>query len=395
MTDQMRHAMISITSGLLMLVMPIALHAKETETLDFSEGKINAEWRGVGPITIERRADGILLQTGEGTGMLLTSSALSFLPHAAEIEAIVPESVAVKFIWSHVSDPEERTAYIQFTLRRNGTHDPVLLSRSNNWTKGQKEMGLLIDPHSVVFIKKIHFTKWSLFEQIKSGIRSWMQFDTLRPYSINFVWGPQIGWNPMEVNVMYDNVPPISTSAFWMFSLGLTVICIIVLIGNVTKAHFLRRMVNTRVLLVAIGACWMVLDLYMGAQFLSWVRTDFATYISQPPETRTFRDRSNFYDFAMKAKELVSDRETYIFMSEVPWPYLGNMRYITYPSIPAFRVGTDDTWVIFERVEMDVSPAGELTFNGDPVTHPGTVLSRPSTHTMVFRGAPLPVQPAQ
>ena len=140
-------------------------------------------------------------------------------------------------------------------------------------------------------------------------------------------------------------------------------------------------------------AAWVLLDLRMGSEYLSWIAHDRTTYIEAPPETRTFRDRKRFYDFASFASPLVSDRKSYIFFGERQWPYLGNMRYLTYPAIPGIDVTHDDTWVIYRRSDVTVSSARQLMIGGEAVTEAGTILGQFDDHSFVFR-TDLPPSPS-
>ena len=142
---------------------------------------------------------------------------------------------------------------------------------------------------------------------------------------------------------------------------------------------------------ILVLAVWILLDLRMGSEFLSWVAHDNRTYISVPAGSRTFRDRERFYDFADFAAPFVFDRSSYLFFTDREWPYLGNMRYRTYPAIPGNAIDKDDTWVIFHRPDLGVDNAGRITMNGEPVTAPGKILGRFDDSSFVFR---LPLQSA-
>jgi hypothetical protein len=137
-----------------------------------------------------------------------------------------------------------------------------------------------------------------------------------------------------------------------------------------------------------------MLDVRMGGEFLSWMQHDAKTYSTVHEGLRTFRNRNRFYDFADMAKELVSDRTDYIFFAEREWPYLGNMRYITYPSIPGNDFDRDDTWVIYRRSDLTVGADGRLMLLDEPVTNPGTVLGQFDENSFVFR-VPYAIPPAQ
>ena len=103
---------------------------------------------------------------------------------------------------------------------------------------------------------------------------------------------------------------------------------------------------------------------------------------------RTFRDRGNFYDFVDAALPHIRERDTYLFMSGQRWPYLGAMRYLSYPSMPLDPgTATDaiDTVVVFQRPDITVNDAGELMYRDQKLSTPGTVLLQFDEHSFVFR----------
>lgn len=132
-------------------------------------------------------------------------------------------------------------------------------------------------------------------------------------------------------------------------------------------------------------AVWVLFDLRMGLEFLGYVGSDFSSYISKTESTRVFRDRDRFYDFATFIAPYVGDRDSYIFFAEQQWPYLGNMRYLTYPSIPGIDIERDDTWVIYRRPDVGVDSEGHLTIDGQIVSEPGNILGRFDETSFIFR----------
>jgi hypothetical protein len=123
----------------------------------------------------------------------------------------------------------------------------------------------------------------------------------------------------------------------------------------------------------------------MGTEFLSWVSHDVTSYTMKSSDDRTFRDRDKFYDFADFVKPLVTDRTDYIFLATYPWPYLGNMRYLTYPALPGISFERDDTWVIYMRPDIRISQDMYLLADGVKVAGPGTVLGVFDETSFVYR----------
>jgi hypothetical protein len=237
-----------------------------------------------------------------------------------------------------------------------------------------------------VTLHAVDFLRWSLLEQMAQATTSFFVFDEYRPYSINFVWGPLLAMNQLEAESLYQTLPPRQLYAMVPLNLILALGLLLITVWHFKKSPAgsrKRRIVRHGIVLVL--ALWILMDLRMGSEFLSWVKHDHTTYISAPAGVREFRERGRFYDFGAYAKNLVSDRTTYVFLAQQQWPYLGNMRYITYPSIPGFDIENDDTWVIYDRPDMNVNAAGQITIDGEPVTPAGQILGRFDATSFVFR----------
>ncbi len=217
---------------------------------------------------------------------------------------------------------------------------------------------------------------------IEAG-KSFWTFDAYRPYSINFLWGPQIGFTEYERGRLYAALPPTYESGTFAVNVFLTATLILIVgVGLLRKTpHRLLMLRSASLLFVA----WIIMDIRMGSEFLSWVGHDHRTYIGADSNERTFRDRGRFYDFAEYAKQFLVNRDEYVFFARQPWPYLGNIRYLTYPSIPGIDYKNDDTWVVYDRPDMTVDADNRITISGEPVTPPGTMLGRFDASSFVFR----------
>lgn len=382
----MRRFALTIASAAFLLAPAVAL-AVSVQTYDFKEGSINARWEGLGGITMQQEPTGILLQTGSATGMLLTDTLPPFFPEAATLTVSTTAPTILHFGWIRRNDPSERVFTVELSTSGDA-EEPVTFSlrRDPEWKDGLVKFGLVLPPQSAILLNEIAFARWSSFERLDFMARSFWTFDELRPYSINFLWGPLLAMNPVELGGLYDYLPPQQPYAFYWIS-----ILVIILIFGFTvfgyarvPAHTRKHWIIQRTFIVLLAA-WMLLDARMGGEFLSWVLHDDSTYISAPAEIRTFRDRDRFYDFAAFAAPLVADRETYIFFAQQAWPYMGNIRYLTYPSIPGIDLNYDDTWVVYNRPDLSISNAGQIVMDSEAISFPGTVIGRFDDTSFVFR----------
>lgn len=380
-----KHLLCAVVLAGTWCAMPQDASAYAKQVFDLRTGEVNADWQGVGDISMQRRGDGIFLTSGAGTGYFLTDTQTTFHPDVAQIVFSAPSVTKVLFVWSFPENPHSKTSFLETTASPVAGGSTLLLNQSPDWKTGTKRIGLLLPPNSTLLLQRIEFYQWNFSEKLSGFFRSIVTLDDMRPYTINFVWGPYIAWDPLSAEEVYQHLPPLATSATRLINVTIGVVILLLLVGQTKFGRMVRRHVTGRRVFVLICGLWLLVDLFMGIQFLSWVRHDQKTYISGVEGIREFRDRKNFYDFAEFVKPLLKDRSRYIFVAESPWPYLGNIRYLTYPSIPAFNIVEDDTWVIYNRPDFQVSDAGQLIVEGDAITQPGQLLGVFDDGSFVFR----------
>lgn len=367
------------------LFLPVSAFAMRTQSFEFGAGAVNATWEGKGPISMEQKPDGILLRS-TGTGLFITDDELAISPQLGSLTVTTEQSSSAYLFWVYDDDANSVNYTLPIFLRKGeSVVTSFSLSELKNWHPYRKKIGILLTPNTSVLLHRIDFNALNPFERMLERIRSFWTFDEYRPYSINFLWGPQIADNPVLRSTMFRNLPTQSVSGTFTANILLASIVLVI-------AFSMRRSTRTegkrKALLVTVWillVSWILLDLRMGMEFLSYVGSDISSYTSKTESTRVFRDRDRFYDFAAFAKSYVADRDSYIFFAEQQWPYLGNMRYLTYPAIPGIDFASDDTWVIYRRSDVGVDAEGHLMIDGAIVSEPGRIIGRFDTMSFIFR----------
>jgi len=368
------------------LALPSLAAAKETETLEFSENKINANWTGHGTITLEQQPTGILLRT-TGTGYILTEMSVGIIPQTGQITVSSPANAEIYFAWFPGNNTSKESYDVPIAVPAGDSIIPFSLLQNQNWQAGMRQYGLVLPPKTTLLLHRIELTQWNPFEQLLTGIRSFWTFDSFRPYSINFVWGPQLTTDPVLRDIIFDYQPPITISGTYVIN-GLLLLCVVIFaflaikLGKFPARRKALLVSNTMILILAF---WAALDLRMGSEFISWFAHDYQTYISAPDGFKAFRDRDRFYDFTAFASPYLFDRQSYVFFATTMWPFLGDMRYLTYPAIPGIAFDRDDTWVIYSRPDIMVGPDNRLIMDGTPISEPGKILGRFDESSFVFR----------
>lgn len=369
------------------LLAPLSASAMQTQTFEFADGKINASWAGLGPIQVQKAPQGIVLSTGAGTGEFLTTATLTGTAEAGTLRMSAQSDQDFYVGWIFSDDPRQNIYTIPLTAPRGDDERVSFRLRAEElWQPARVgKFGLILPPNTVVMLHSIELHRWNVLEHVWSRVVSFWKFDEYRPYSINFVWGPQLAGNSVETEAMYRYLPPQTLSATIAAYVALIVlIALLYAYAHVFRHPEEKRAWVLRRALLAMAVLWLLFDARMGGEFLSWVAHDQATYIGKPQGERTLRERESFYDFAEYATQFLGDRTSYIFFADHEWPYLGNMRYVTYPAIPGITIDTDDTWVIYNRPDLTVTD-GRITIDGEPVSAPGTLLGRFDEKSFVFR----------
>ncbi len=358
---------------------------------------MTSEWKGFGTMAGTSEPDGLHLSSS-GTGMLLTVVQFNALPQAGLLTTTSDEDLEVQFVWTVNAGGETSIYASPLAIARGDlVTTPIFLTDFPEWSGAVQQVGVQLAPGQSIVLNDVRFGRWNAAERVWYALRSFWTFDEYRPYSINFTWGPFLVGSAFAVDHVYTFTLPHGTSASFlaMIAVALAVAAIALYQFVAVADPHLRLQRTVSQALVVCAVAWGIFDLRMGTEFLSWVWADAREYVFASPETRTFRDRGRFYDIAERASLLVADRESYVFFAPQPWPYFGNVRYLTYPSIPSDQAVTDDTWVVYDRPDLAVDDATkQLTFNGTAVTHPGTLLLREGD-SFIFRVSPQAAPPLE
>ncbi len=356
-----------------------------SQIFDLSPNSINARWEGKGPIQMQQDAGGVILRT-TGTGIFITSTDLHLSPQMGSLTISAETETTLYLTWIYKDDPEQENHSLEINIPSGKSiQTPFSLSDIPSWNARAKKLGLILLPHTTIELHQMQFDQLNILEKSIELVRSFWTFDDYRTYSINFLWGPHLASNPVAREDLFAFVPPPSLSGTYCIFIFL--ILLFSLIGFLRKYE--RNDVRKKQVFLAgfwlLLATWILFDVRMGSEFLHYVAEDHADYIAAPESTRTFRDRNRFYDFAAFTAPLVSDRASFIFFAEQQWPYLGNMRYLTYPAIPGIDIQHDDTWVIYRRSDVTITNLSELAIDGQPITGHGEVLGRFDNDSFIFR----------
>lgn len=266
------------------------------------------------------------------------------------------------------------------------------MNRFSNWYRKTGRVGFVFSPGTTLVVQDITMEGYSWIEKAVNAWKTAWALDSMRPYSVNFLWGPMMTFSPLEMQNLYKNFPPVAVSAnralYVILALGL--IYVFVRLPKLRGKPEARYRVIVHFFLLFAGL-WLLYDVRMGLEPLNQFMVDYKEYHSQQPGKATFRDRSYFNQFADDAATLVDPQEQYYaFVARHDWPFVGRIKYATYPSLPVIydrRTAEQNikTWVVFNRQDIVQDTEGRLRIGDEILTEPGTILHQFMDGTFVFR----------
>ena len=374
---------------LVLLLFPSITHALTITEWNFRESGIPGRWevQGLTPVPTDTGLHIIATKDGELTR-------LTDLPHRIDdiiVHAFTKSPTEALLLWHPRTFPSSNLVQLPFSIPAGTAPVSIELNVSSfpEWDPATDRIGFAFQEGTDVILDSIELIDLKWWEHGIVALQSFWTFDWYKPHSINFVWGPLLTFTPLAKKHMFYQLPPLASSANTIFYIP-------IIIGSgfaIFYWHFYGRTLKARHksvtgFLILIAILWIGYDIRMGAEWLSYVREDLRTYLLQEESTRTFRERGRFYDFAAIAATYLAKDRTYVFLATFRWPYLGAMRYLTYPSVPTepdqAQFGID-TWVVFDRPDISIDPSDRLTSDGIVVTPPGKVLYQFDDHSFIFR----------
>lgn len=268
----------------------------------------------------------------------------------------------------------------------------IAVSNYRTWRWDTEAVGLGLPAGAEILIERITFSHWGAADRVTEAWKTFWTFDAFRPYSINFLWGPLLTFNPIARRELFETLPPFAWSAmraiYALLAAGIVTGAAIRLFHSDTSRG---RTIGALTIIGTVVFCWLLLDLRMGLELLNYAKIDLRQYVFAAREERLFRNYDRFYTIADQALPLIHDHERYVLLAPSSSPAFANFRYLSYPSIPIKEEQSMDgvrLWVIVDR--PDVSAEGKrLVRDGDTGTKEtlaasGSVLMRLSDSSFLF-----------
>lgn len=352
-------------------------HAEQTDVWNFSAGYNLPE--GSQSLTlVQQTPQGLHIQTSSD-GFLYWLNPLLHKVDVLSLDVINQSGIDAALLWHPAGAPEGQLQYY-FYIPPSPTKTTVHLAltdiRGWDWRSDQFALGFPAGTN--VIVSNMTWRRFSTWEKVTEAWKGFWTFDVFRPYSINFLWGPLLPFNPVARDTLFERMPPPSWSADRLFYLAIGISIAVGLLFYVFD-----RVGGKKILIYAVGgsvvAIWVLFDLRMGAEIIGYAVTDYQKFVAPPAAQKTLRTHENFYSIAEKLLPTIKKFDQFVVVGPTPSPYYANLRYMAYPSV---GMNTDaDTsgatlWAIIKRPDIKVNGQRLVADDGTVIAGSGTVIER-------------------
>ena len=367
--------------SMLLLAVPQLCRAENTTTWTMTNQQKLDGWNSNNLTNVQLLPQGLTVTT-QTRGELVGVSKLRHRVDTISFTYISPTGADGLFFWRPPSMEEGNVFQIPITFTASPTTQTLVLdiSKISEWDHRSDRIGFVLNAGSQLILQEMSFSGPSGTDVIVYPFKTFFTFDQARAYSINFLWGPLMTYSEQQFNRLFALMPPHATSWNWVFygilAIGLVVTCI---------QRSSPRARSRLFLLIAI--VWVIYDLRMGAELISYAHTDVKTWWSKPIELKDFRDRKSFTAFAQTAAPFTEGKDRYVFLASHGWPFWGSMKYATFPARPIAPDGDTegvDTWIFYKRNDVTQNEDRRLVLNGTPISPPGDIMLRFEPGAFVF-----------
>lgn len=381
---------------------PLGASAATVSTWDFRGSQMAQGW-GASYLIVTPGPEGLRIRS-EQQGALFHGPRLAHPIEAVRLTfAATTGQMEAIFAWQPRSAAPG--TLLQIPVRIEGTSPETVdidLWPYEEWDSRPETIAIGFPPGADVTLASVEAIDWSALENATEAWKSFWVFDDFKAYSINFLWGPLLHFNPIGRSRLFQSgpgLPPIGWSGNRLFYLVLGALAGLCALHWILRTRCGIAVARRRVLglppeagafALAFLAVWAVFDLRMGAETISYAIDDYRTHVAPPPGARTFRDYLNFYDALERSMPVLASEPHYAFLTVPATPLPTRARYHTYPSTPLFE-GEDASavrnWLVFKREDVSVGSGGRLFVGGQPVSAPGRILERFDDSSFIFQAS--------
>ncbi|MDD5026130.1 MAG: hypothetical protein PHH13_02010 [Candidatus Peribacteraceae bacterium] len=364
---------------LFLLTLPLPAAAMQSEVWNFIGGSGPGDWevRDLSQQPIPTTEGLRILTTSEG--LIARPNTISFPIDALRIETLTANDMEIVFAWLNPSIAQNSYLQLPFLIKADSMPrtTSVDLTTISEWPGRSQRLGFAFPKGTDLLIRRVEFLHWNPFEKLLEAIKSFWTFDTLNVHSVNFVWGPLLTFTPIARMQMANTDPPIAYSAnavFYVLAAFAALCCFLLARRGTTMRP--RPLV---LFFLIVAGLWVFYDLRMGAEILSYARTDWQSYVMAKPGNRSFRIFQNFYDVLETVRPDLQKTPSYLFVGPRGENFfLATARYETYPSLPQplpqEPITESSLALVYGRPDAGIDEEGHFVVDGKIVAGSASVI---------------------
>lgn len=344
-------------------------HAEEITLWSF-KGNMPKEARVVQLTSAQITRSGLAINTQADGYVVWSGAPLEGPIDVITVRARSGNSTNASILWRPDGAKADEFVQLTFEIPESGVFEDtdVVVSGYPQWDWKTEQFALAFPAGSDVVIEEIQFRHWPFYERFGERWKSFWTFDTFRPYSINFLWGPLVAGNTPSRMQLYETLPPVAPSVMRYFYVFLGIVAAAALIASVKKP---MREKAFGWFLAAFMLLWILFDIRMGAEILSYAVHDVQTYVLPPPAEKRLRNFQDIYARLDALLPALQDHTKIALLVPAREVYEPLTRYETYPRTvitdPAAMTGAT-AWIAFDRTDIWVDDAGNLRHGNDAAT---------------------------
>lgn len=366
---------------------PSVSHAETTVTWDFR--KPEAVMPLVeGLTTVERTPEGLHIQTFQD-GLIGWQNAPIPKTDAVYVYARNAQSAEAAFMWQPVGAAQGTLLQLFFTSPKSDTFEKtgIVPTDYDEWSEKTPVVAFGFPAGTDMTIQKIEWKSWGAGEKLAAMLKSMWAFDTVSQYSINFLWGPLFTANPETLATLYDGLPPKGVSAMR----GVYALLLLATIASWVLSALGDRRHAVLTVIWAVAGFWLLLDLRMGSELLTYAVTDIRSYVFPGSDTPRLRTLGDVPAMTAKANALLEGRHpsSIVLLEPAGNAYVAHTRLKLYPLdvasySEALKASPNRAWLVLHRPDISVNDGIVTTEAGRTLSSKGTVLERFGDDSFLF-----------
>ncbi len=376
-----------VLSGLFaFMVLAQTTHAEEITPWSFL-GTMPKEARVVQLNNAQVTPSGLHISTQKDGYIVWDNSPIDGPTDVITVRARSIRPVQAAILWQPKGAKDTNLTQMNFTIPggEQMQNIDVIVNRFPEWNWKTAQLAIAFPAGSDITIEELQFRHWPFYERIGEAWLSFWTFDTFRPFSINFLWGPLIATNTPERMGLFETLPPYAWSVTrYMFGLLGIAMMLGVLVGWMrgSKAQ------GVAVFALTLAGVWLVFDLRMSSEVVSYAAEDIHRYVLKPDAEKELRNFGNVYAHIERFLPAIKKEETFVMMSPIREVYFPISRYLAYPSViiadPKEATGAT-LWMILDRTDIWVDSGSMLRLGtSQTLAGPGIIVDKIDASNFLF-----------